>query len=173
MHLHACHRRDALWRVLFWQPLLAGAGLLLVTLLALAGALWASLQVTSLWQLLRWVGWKLLRGLGGQWLHCEVPPLQVAVSVAWPPPLPSWVACHAVCAYTLPAHNAPLDCSVLGGTAASVLVLIVPGVVAAFGARPDGDSAALQRAGGCVLLLAGFVVFAATLLRLALFPAPA
>lgn len=56
--LCSCHSaspcRDALWRVLFWQPLLQGTGLLLVTLLALAGALWASLQGTSLWQLLRW-----------------------------------------------------------------------------------------------------------------------
>lgn len=55
-----------MWRVLFWQPLLPGAGFLLVTLLALAGALWASLHVASLWQLLRWAG------LGGaqSWRCC-------------------------------------------------------------------------------------------------------
>jgi hypothetical protein len=39
--------------VLFWQPLHAGAGFYLVNLLALAAALWASLHVHSLWQLLR------------------------------------------------------------------------------------------------------------------------
>lgn len=56
--IYLCRRRcrDALWRVLFWQPLLQGAGLLLVALLALAGALWASLQIASLWQVLRWAG---------------------------------------------------------------------------------------------------------------------
>ena len=48
-----CACRDSLWRVLFWQPLHAGAGFYLVNLLALAAALWASLHVHSLWQLLR------------------------------------------------------------------------------------------------------------------------
>jgi hypothetical protein len=48
--------RDALWRILFWQPLLAGVGFYLVTLLSLAAALWASLALQSggaLWRLLR------------------------------------------------------------------------------------------------------------------------
>ncbi|KAL4437209.1 hypothetical protein ABPG75_004348 [Micractinium tetrahymenae] len=48
--------RDALWSLLFWQPLLPGAGFLLVTLGALASALWASLQVVSLWALLSLLG---------------------------------------------------------------------------------------------------------------------
>jgi hypothetical protein len=50
--------RDSLWHVLFWQPLAVGPGFYLVTLLALAGALWASLALPSgaLWQLLRCAG---------------------------------------------------------------------------------------------------------------------
>lgn len=49
----ASSRRNALWRLLFWQPLLPGPGFLLVTLGTLGTALWASLQVQSLWALLR------------------------------------------------------------------------------------------------------------------------
>lgn len=63
--------------------------------------------------------------------------------------------------------------SVLGGTSGALLVLIVPGLVAASGAHSNGDSAPLQRAAGCLLLLVGAVVLAATVLRLALFPTPA
>ena len=62
----ACACRVSLWRVLFWQPLHASAGLYLVNLLALAAALWASLHVHSLWQLLRWVGGWLAVVL---WMH--------------------------------------------------------------------------------------------------------
>lgn len=47
-------RRAALWRTLFWQPLLRGSGFYLVTFLLLAAALWASLHAPPLWQLLRW-----------------------------------------------------------------------------------------------------------------------
>lgn len=48
------HCRDALWRVLFWQPLLPGPGHLLITLAVLAGVLLSSLHAPPLGQLLRW-----------------------------------------------------------------------------------------------------------------------
>ena len=70
----------------------------------------------------------------------------------------------------LPSCPAPLR-SLLGGTAGALLVLIIPGLVAAAGGC-SGGCTAMQRTAGALLALAGALLIAATLLRVALFPAP-
>ena len=61
----------------------------------------------------------------------------------------------------------------LGGTAGALLVVVIPGLVSVARPRPSSSGTFLELATGCLLLLAGSVVVAATVLRTMLFPASA
>ncbi len=81
-------------------------------------------------------------------------------------------ACPAELVNSQPPAHTPHCRSVLGGTAGALLVLVIPGLVSVAGPRPSGSGTILELATGCLLLLAGSVVVAATVLRAMLFPAP-